>query len=68
MALVMNECPGDAEGDAAARVDVDAPVARHHALARQAELRMPCLVAKAALDRIDRLLDRDEPFDLFSLE
>jgi hypothetical protein len=68
MTFVMNERSGNTQIDAAARVDVDAPIARHHALARQAELRMARLVAKPILDGVDRLLDRNKAFHLFSFE
>src|ERR1043166_1929467 len=62
VALVMDECSGHAELHRAAGVDVDAPVAGRHALARQTETRMMGLIAKSALDRGDRLFDRDPPF------
>src|SRR5581483_5791118 len=58
MPLVVDECAGDAEVDRAAGMDIDAPVAGGHALTRQAEARVVRLIAKAALDRADRLLDR----------
>src|SRR5688572_338219 len=40
MTFVVDECTGDAQADAPAGVNIDAPVPGHHAVARQTELRM----------------------------
>src|SRR5918996_2084986 len=68
MTFVVDECTGDAQADAAAGVNVDAPVASHHAMARETELRMLCLIAKAAFHGIYRFLDRNDSFELFRFE
>src|ERR687892_178848 len=68
MAFVVDERTGDAQADAAAGVNVDAPVAGHHAVARQTELRMLCLIAKAALHGVYRFLNSNDSFELFRFE
>jgi hypothetical protein len=57
MPFVVYKRTSDSQVDAAAGVDVDEPITGHHALARQAELWMPCLIAKATLDRAHSLLN-----------
>jgi 3-hydroxyisobutyrate dehydrogenase-like beta-hydroxyacid dehydrogenase len=68
MAFVVDERTGNAQIDAAAGVYVDAPVAGHHAVARQTELRMLCLIAKAAFHGVYRLFNRNKSFELFRFE
>src|SRR4029453_582593 len=57
MTFIVNKRAGNTQLDATARVDIDPAVARHHALARQAKSRMVCLIPKALLHGVYRLVD-----------
>src|SRR5262249_6753462 len=65
MTLIVNECAGDAQIDAAAGVNIDPTITRHHPLARQTKLRLSALIAEAAFHSRNRFLDGDESPELF---
>ena len=65
MTLVVDERAGDAQINAAAGVNVDSAITRHHPLARQTELRIFALITEAGFHGGNRFLDGDESFEFF---
>src|SRR5262245_57080352 len=65
MALVVDECACDTQIDAAAGVDINPTITRHHSLARQTKLRLSGLVTEAVFHSHNRFFDGDESLELF---
>jgi hypothetical protein len=65
MTLIVNECAGDAQIDAAAGVDINPTITRHHPLAWQTKLRLSALIAEAVFHSRNRFFNGDESLELF---